>query len=179
MNDTYIQYVEATIARYSEAGNLVRNKEVNPTDLNRVLAEFLQTNLTIIAEYQRAKVNKFSVENEYNIWYDQKFMDTRKSLFGENETNSKISVKEIETQLRVNNKDEYKIWQEKLAEADFKEQFLLRVVEQYKKLDQILVCLSQNLRQEMRTLSIDNRINADPEKNSNNRVRTRFPEEQG
>lgn len=168
----YIKYVKDVIEKFSKDSNLIYQDQVHPQELNRALALYVPTNLAIIAEYQRAKVNKFDLENAFNKWYDLKFVETRKRLFSENATNAKVSLKEIEIDLKYNQAVEYYDWQKKLNEADAKVSFLRRLVEIYKNFDSILTTISNNTRQEMRSLNIENRMNTDPTKN---KVRSEFP----
>lgn len=164
--ENYIEYVTKTINKYKNLNILINKEdEINPEDLNRALAEYLNINLMLIAEYQRSKIDLFKISNEYDRWYDEKFIDCRNQMIKDTESKTiKNSLKEIEILLRFQWKDEYYRWQERIKEAEYKVAFLRRLVEQYKKFDQVLVTLSSNLRQEMRTISLPDRVNKLEEK---------------
>lgn len=172
----YIKYVQEVTVRYSKSAKLInQNDEITPQDLNYALGSYLDINIMLLGEYQRAKVYKFQVERDFSKWYDKKFIETRRRLFGENESKAKVSVKEIEIDLKYNQSIEYYEWQNKIQEAESKESFLRRLVELYKNFDSVLTTLSNNMRQELKSLSLEGRINSDPNKASNNRIRKEYP----
>jgi hypothetical protein len=162
MAENYIEYVTKVIKQYTEASNLITEEnEVTPQALDTALALYLPTSASLLSEYQRAKIDHFSLENEYNKWYDSIFVKEREKLTSDLESKSlKISVKEIETYIRNNNSKEFYEWQEKLKTSEYKISFLRRVLEQYKKFDAILIALSNNMRTEVRSLSLDARMNS-------------------
>ena len=169
----YIKYVKEIIDKYSKASKLIEGDEVTPQALNSALANYIETNLCLISEYQRAKISLYKITRDYDRWYDQEFIRIRKKMIEEIDTKTiKIAVKEVETQLRVECSDKYYEFQDKINEAEYQVSLLLRLLEQYKKFDSVLVNLSQNMRSELRSLSVENRINLDPNKN---RVRSRMP----
>ncbi len=163
--ERYIEYVQGVMEKYSSNIDLIDDESVTPERLNYVLAQYMPSNSALISEYQRVKIEKANADMEYQQWYDNKFVETRKKLNEESKSSSKIALKEIETELRNTYKDEYYNWQEKLIELEHKEAFMRRLLEQYKKFDQILTTLSNNMRSELSNLSLDNRINSNPKRN--------------
>lgn len=170
LND-YLRYVSDTISKYRDNYKLINNNEINPIDINKCLANYMEVLYILTSEYQRVKAELLDTQNEFDKWYDEKFVKLRISMENENDKNTKHSLKEIETQLRYSNKEEYYLYQEKIKVADMKVRYLLRILDGWKKFDSILTTLSNNLRTEMRALSIENRVNEDPNKN---KVRTRL-----
>jgi len=161
--EEYIRYVSETVKKYSEVNRLIsKENEINPVDLNIALASYLETSMAIIAEYQRSKIEYYEISKEYEKWCDEKFIDCRNQMLKDNDAKSiKIAVKEIEATLRYQWKDEYYKRQDEVKSAEYRVSFLRRLVEQYKKFDQVLVTLSSNLRQEMRSISLPDRMNKD------------------
>lgn len=175
--EDYIRYVQETLSTFSKIGNLINGEEISPNLLNKALAEYYNTSLALNSEYQRQKINHSVLETEYQIWYDEKFLEAKRIVITEySETKSiKPSIKEYEIALRSSFKKEWLEWDLKLKDSDSKTQFLLRLRETLNKYDSILTTISNNMRSEMRSLSIDSRSNANPEISSSHKQRTRFP----
>lgn len=170
--ESYISYVSDTVSRFSKIGDLINGDEVSPSKLNKALAEFYNVSLALNSEYQRQKINHSVLETDYQIWYDDKFLEA-KSIVMEGYANSrsiKPSIKEFEIELRRSFRSEWKEWDLKLKESEAKTQFLLRLRETLYKYDNILTSLSNNMRGEMRALSIENRANHDNVKTRRVRV---------
>lgn len=161
----YIIYVKEQIDKYTKYSRLICNDQVHPDDLNSALANYLPINSMLLAEYQRVKVELFQINNNFEAWWDSKFVETRNKLISQTDNkNLKTSLKEIETILKVDCKIEYAEWQNKLKEAELKVSFLRRYVELYKNFQNILIALSQNMRQEMRILKTEDKMNFDENK---------------
>ena len=174
MVEDYVQFVQEVIEKYSKHSQLINQNSdtITPQTLNYVLAQYMPTNTALIAEYQRAKIENTQLLLQYEEWYDEKFVQVRQSMIDESEAKTaKISVKEIETQLRVETRAEYYYWQKRLKKAEFQERFLLRLVDQYKKFDMILTTISRNMQSEMLALSIENRMNQTGKENKVRRVK--------
>lgn len=175
----YVTYVTDTIAKCKKMGDLIDDMQdqVTPQRLNTALAMYFNVSTWLIAEYQRQKICYEITKREFDAWKDDIFEQAKKQVIYEYaETKVKPSVTEFETRARHMNRDEY---QQKLADletAESRMRFLLRMTDLMKSYDSILTTLSSNMRQEMRTLSLDNRMNASPEGVSANRVRAGFPE---
>jgi hypothetical protein len=161
----YVEFVNSRVRKYKDVSNLIQNDEVTPETINKALANYSNVNLALIGEYKRLKANVFKLELNYQEWWDAKFSEARKLLISEIESKTiKISVEEIKVQTRTINKEEYRDWQEKIFAAKEKVSFMLRMVDNWKKVDQILITLSHNMRSEMRTLTLESRINTDRDK---------------
>jgi len=175
----YVSYVTDTISKCKKMGDLIDDLQevVTPARLNTALAMYFNVSTWLIAEYQRQKIVYEITKREFDSWKDDLFEEAKRQVIYEYaETKVKPSVTEFETRARHMKKQEY---QEKLAELETSEsrmRFLLRMTELMKSYDSILTTLSSNMRQEMRTLSLDNRMNSTPEGVSMNKVRAGFPE---
>lgn len=175
--DFYINYVNKQIKKFGKTAKLIENDSITPQALNRSLGEYLEINLGLLAEYQRAKLNEALLTDQYQQWYDKAFVNIKSQMNSDSDSNKtiKFALKEYETQLRHQYNKEYYEWASKIREAHMKVRFLLRIVDLYKKYDNILTTLSSNMRSEIRSLSIENRMNANPEKANQNKILTTFP----
>jgi hypothetical protein len=168
MND-FIKYVEETIAKYNKHVSLVSNDEISPYMICLALADYMTVNHMLLSEYQRRKVELCGVQDEYDDWMDDKFYTVRSKMIEQNKAKTaKISIKEIDNAVKVEHKNEYKIYRNKIREAEFKVSFIRRLLESWKKLDGILCTISTNLRTEMKALSLQDRMN-----NNNGERKTR------
>lgn len=163
----YLEFVNKIISTYSKSVNLINDhEEITPADLNYALAQYLPTNIALIAEYQRIKIEAIKLNHEYQKWYDEKFIASRKELTKEvNNKALKVSVEEIKTNFRVQYSEEYQNWQDRISVADSQVAFFKRMLDQYDKFDRVLTTISQNMRTELYSLSVEGRMNADPTKN--------------
>lgn len=173
----YIEFVDNMIKNYKEVGDLINDAgNISPEKINSALALYYNTSLAINAEYQRQKINYEAESIEFKIWEDEKFQLAKENVFAEYaDTKIKPSVKEFETRMRLMNKDEWKIRTISLAESNARMRFLFRLAENLKRYDNILTTISYNMRSEMKSLSLDSRMNASPEGVTENKIRQRFP----
>jgi hypothetical protein len=165
--EDYIRYVSEIIKKYNESSSLIYKNEINPQDINKALASYIEVSSILIEEYQRRKINLYEIQKEYDIWYNKKFVDVRNQMIKDTESKTiKNSLKEIEILLKYQWESEYYKWQDKITKSEYQVSFMRRILDTYKKFDNILVCLSNNLRQEMKTLNLDNRMSYDNFKTS-------------
>ena len=161
----YIEYVSAMIDRFKVLGELISKDDdvVTPERINTALAYYYQVSMALNSEYQRCKIEYLREKLLFQSWEDAIFEKAKKAILYENEQNSKTtkpSVKEYETRSRNDNRQEYNIRQMKLNVYESKMQFILRMMDTVKTYDNILVSLANNMRQEMRSLSIESRMNS-------------------
>jgi len=173
--DFYINYVNTQIEKFGRTAKLIENNSISPESLNRALGEYLEVNLALLAEYQRAKLNEASIADQYQQWYDKAFTNVKEQMNADSEKSIKFALKEYEIQLRHQYSKEYYEWSSRIKKSQMKVRFLLRIVDLYKKYDNILTTLSANMRSEIKSLSIENRMNANPNMVNKNKVMTTFP----
>lgn len=176
--DKYIKFVNQMIASYKKIGNLIDNttNSITPESINTALGLYYNTSLALIGEYQRYKINFEAEKLEFQVWEDDKFEEAKRLVIaGYEEKKIKPALKEIETFMRKSNKDE---WIEKtmsLTSAESKMRFILRMMDNLKSYDSILTTISYNTRAELKALSLDDRMNADINGVSKNKIRVRPP----
>lgn len=176
--EQYVKYVSETIGKCNEMGNLVNELEgaVTPQRLNTALAKYFDISSWLIAEYQRQKIVYEAEKREFDFWKDEMFEQAKRQVIYEYaETKVKPSVTEFETRARTMHKDEYEAKLSSLETSEARMRFLLRMTDLMKSYDSILTTLSSNMRQEMRSLSLDMRMNSTPEGVSTNKIRSEFP----
>lgn len=175
--DFYIDYVNTQIKKFGKTSKLIQNNTISPESLNRALGEYLEVNLGLLSEYQLAKLNEIAVTDEYQQWYDKAFVNIKSQMNSNSEKKTaKFALKEYEIQLRHQYQKEYYEWSSRIKESQMKVRFLLRIVDLYKKYDNILTTLSSNMRSEIRSLSLEGRMNTEPEIATRNKVITKFPD---
>jgi hypothetical protein len=176
--EDYIQFVDKMIKSYKKIGDLINEDsgEITPEKINSALALYYNTSLAIIAEYQRQKINYEAESIEFKVWEDTRFEDAKRAILEEYaDTKIKPSVKEFETRMRIMFADEWKEKTLSLTEAEARMRFMLHLSDNLQKYDGILTTISYNMRAEMKSLSLDSRMNAAPEGVTRNKIRDRFP----
>lgn len=176
--EDYIQFVDKMIKSYKKIGDLINEDsgEITPEKINSALALYYNTNLALIAEYQRQKISFEAESIDFKVWEDQRFEEAKRVVFEEySDTKIKPSVKEFDTRMRILFSEEWKEKTMSLTESESKMRFLLRLMDNLQKYDSILTTISYNMRAEMKSLSLDSRMNAAPEGVTRNKIRDRFP----
>lgn len=169
--EEYVRFVQDIIARYRSMGELVSDDgtEVTPSRLNRALAYFYPMASGLNSEYQRAKMDHARAEIAFKRWWDERFLAAKKTVIAEYQDEeikgAKPSVTEYEARARRDNADDYYPKSENLAALEAKAHFLLRMLEQLSSYDRVLTTLSNNMRSELYSISIDKRTNSDPARN--------------
>lgn len=130
--------------------------------VNNALSMYYDVGLTLTAEYQREKINHLQTQRDFERWWDEKFELCRKEILEEYADSKSIkpAVKEFETRVRTKFAEEYNDWQDKIAESEAKERFVLRLIGNLERYDKILVTIANNMRTEMRSLSVIDRASA-------------------
>lgn len=165
MNETllkYVKFVEETIEKYTKYSNIISDaNEITPQIINEALANYSRVFDMLLFEYYRKKAEHKEVELEYIIWWSEKFNVTRSIFNDVSIPGTKwLSKNEIESETIQKNQTEYKQWQYKLFELENETSLLSRKIESWKKMDNILINISLNMRSELKSLSLENRFNS-------------------
>ncbi len=173
--DKYIEYIEEQIAYFEKHSDLNNKEEVTPVKVNTTLSHYTGVGVALIGEYTRYKYQLYNLSRDYDKWHSRKFYDTRKDMLAEFKSKTiKIAVKEIDNAVKVENETEYWKWQDQITDLELRLRFLQRLIDQWAKLDNVLNNLSKNMRQEMISLSIENRMNSAD--SIDRKMRTEFPQ---
>jgi hypothetical protein len=156
--EDYVKFVSEEIKKIESIGDLIRMDEVPVDKVFKAMANYFNACIALNAEYQRAKIIKLDVEIEYEAKYAEWFQEAKSALYYANEEKkAKPALKEIEQQIIVTHKVDYFVWKRKLANAEAKSEFFIRLRETLNKYDSILVGLAASMRSELRALSIEDR----------------------
>jgi hypothetical protein len=156
--EDYIKFVTEKIKRFESIGDLIRLDEVPIDKVFKAMANYFNACLALNAEYQRAKIDKLDVEIEYEAKYAEWFQEAKSSLyFANEEKKAKPALKEIEQQIIASHKVDYFVWKRRLANAEAKCDFFIRLRETLNKYDGILTGLAASMRSELRALNIEDR----------------------
>ena len=154
----YIDFVTTNLEKFESLGDLVRLNEVPIDKVFKAMANYYHICLALNAEYQRAKITKLDEEIEYAAVYAEWFQEAKTSLYSANESKrAKPAVKEIEQQIMASHKVDYFVWQRRIAQAEAKCEFFIRLRETLNKYDSILTGLASSMRSELRALNIEDR----------------------
>ena len=156
--EDYVKFVSENITKFSAIGDLVRLDEVATSKVFKAMANYYNVCLALNAEYQRAKITKADTEIEYEAVYADWFQEAKLALYSLNEEKkAKPALKEIEQQIISSHRIDYFVWKRKLATAEAKCEFFIRLRETLNKYDGILVGLAASMRAELRALNIEDR----------------------
>jgi uncharacterized protein YqgV (UPF0045/DUF77 family) len=118
----YIKRAEDFIKRYGRIFKMMTDSTITSFEVNASLVEWNQIVPEITTESIRKSNELIKINIAYQDWYDHKFIESKQKVMSEQIGKStKPSQKEIETQLRIDNKEDYKKWQYKimLAQSDY------------------------------------------------------------
>jgi hypothetical protein len=164
----YIKYVSETIDKYQKYNSLDNeHSEVTPQEVNEALSNFLEVKNLLLYEYGRKKAEFKMVSLDYDAWWDSVYVAMRKELNPINLAASKwLAKQEIESEVKVRYSELYREWQLKLFQAEEEFNMVRKILEGWIKFDSILMTLSYNMRSDMKTLTIANRMNRTEDKMS-------------
>lgn len=172
--ESYVDYIENALSKFEKETSLINEMrlEVTPQALNRALAEYTRIGIDIAGEQTRQEMQLEDAERDYEVWWDGLFLEAREKLLDGKSNSYVLSVEVIKSTVRSQNAEEYKRRASEISKIKHVVSFLGRTSDRWKKHGDILVALGNNMRQEVRSLSIDNRVNAVQP------VRTEFPQQQ-
>jgi hypothetical protein len=158
MVEDYIVFVQENIAKFKDIGQLIRRDEVAIDRVFKAMANYYNICISLNQEYQRLKIEKVNFEIEYEAQYAEWFQEAKAALYSANEEKkAKPALKEIEQQIIASHRFDYFIWKKRLAGAEAKCDFFIRLRETLNKYDGILTGLASSMRCELRALSIMDR----------------------
>jgi len=156
--EDYITYVEGQLKKFRRAINVIDRgdtNEVTPMLINRSLATYTQINSTLNAEYQRKKKELLNCKNRYQVWWDEKYVATRRRLNPDSTPKNKwLAKNEIESELRVEYKEDYLKMRDELDDLEMSQRFILRLLGQWESHHKILTTLSYNMQSELKALDL-------------------------
>jgi hypothetical protein len=158
MVEDYILFVQENITKFKNIGELIRRDEVAIDKVFKAMADYYNVCLSLNQEYQRLKIEKVNLEIEYEAHYADWFQEAKAVLYSANEEKkAKPALKEIEQRIIVSHRLDYFVWKKRLAIAEMKCDFFIRLRETLNKYDGILTGLAASMRAELRSLNIEDR----------------------
>jgi hypothetical protein len=156
--EDYILFVQENIVKFEGIGQLIRQDEVAIDKVFKAMANYYNICLSLNQEYQRLKIERVSLEIEYEAQYADWFQEAKAALYSVNEEKkAKPALKEIEQRIIASHKLDYFVWKRRLAIAEVKCDFFIRLRETLNKYDGILTGLAASMRSELRALNIEDR----------------------
>jgi hypothetical protein len=158
MVEDYILFVQENIAKFQDIGQLIRHNEVALDKVFKAMANYYSVCLSLNQEYQRLKIEKVTLEIEYEAVYADWFHEAKLALYSATEDKkAKPALKEIEQRIIFAHRLDYFIWKKRMASAEAKCDFFIRLRETLNKYDGILTGLAASMRSELRALNIMDR----------------------
>jgi hypothetical protein len=170
--ENYVLFVQENIVKFKDIGQLIRQDEVALDKVFKAMANYYNVCLSLNQEYQRFKIEKVDLEIRYEAQYAEWFQEAKVVLYSANEEKrAKPALKEIEQQIVAAHGLDYFAWKKRLASAEAKCDFFIRLRETLNKYDGILTGLAASMRSELRALSIQDRA-----ENRSNRFNSSSPQ---
>lgn len=157
----YITYVQEQIEQFKKYTNLIDDAlgEITPSQVNYALANYTNVNIALNTEYQRKKSELDRKKRAFHVWWDEQFVIVRREMNPPTNPGTKwLSKQELESEVRSRNKDEYLGYRDDLDDLENQVNFLSRLLSQWADHGKMLTTLSQNMRQEMVSLGIQDRV---------------------
>jgi hypothetical protein len=165
LEETFISFVEKQIKEFQMLGDLTQGDEIPIEKVFYSMSQYYNMALMLNSLYQREKIHLKDLELTYEAWYSDMFTEAKRVVRQQNESKSaKPALKEYEMYIKESNREEYFNWQKRLALAESKCDFFIRLRETLNKYDQILTGLAASMRSELRALGIFNRAEPPDEK---------------
>jgi hypothetical protein len=156
--EDYVLFVQENVIKFKDIGQLIRQDEVAIDKVFKAMANYYNVCISLNQEYQRLKIEKVNLEIEHEAQYAEWFQEAKTTLYSANEEKkAKPALKEIEQQIIATHRIDYFVWKRRLASAEAKCDFFVRLRETLNKYDGILTGLAASMRSELRALNIEDR----------------------
>lgn len=127
--EKYIEWVVNKIDLVQEYGKAINKPDVSIYDLKSILSERLRVTLILGSEYQRFKKSFRVLKTEFDIFWDEKYTLTRRTLNPTTLSSGKWASKsDIESEVRFQYKEEYLKFKKELDELEDRISFLKRLM---------------------------------------------------
>ena len=156
----YFDFVEKQIEMFKKYSQLYDDHtvEISHIEVNNAMVYYSAVNGTLNAEYQRKKLEHKEIKEEFQKWWDEKYIEVKLSLESDRPKSYNVPKNEVETNVRVSYAEKYKNYQNLITDLELAVSFLRRLMDQWKQHGNILIALSQNMRQEMKSFALENSV---------------------
>lgn len=152
----FIEYVQTKMKEMQNYSRLGNDGHLTFFDLNRALMEHSNVNLTLTALYSIAKNEYKKLEDEFEDWYAERYVEIKDIENPKTLSPGKwASSKEIEMIVRVKFKDDFKKRKHELNLKEAQLSFLRRTCETWERQSFVLSSLSKNLQAEVASLNFE------------------------
>lgn len=145
-------------------GQLIHDNQITPESLNNGLGNYFNASAFLTNIYEQTSLEHEMLKTDYNIWFSERFIEERNKLNDGKPQSKYASQSEINNSVIVEHKQKYKELQTELLLSEKRVSFYRRLCESFKVQSQILINLSQSMRSELYSLSVENRANKDIQK---------------
>lgn len=143
--DLYIKFIQTEIQKYIGYSKFRTSSDITLGQIRIALYEYTEIALALHMEYERIRIEYGVLTDQYKKWLDEIFLKAKEKLNPLTLASGKwSSIREIETQARVDNSSIYKVWQSKLRVLRSKLRFYRRLIGEWKNHKDILTTLSYN-----------------------------------
>ena len=131
------------MSRYARLNN--DDGQVGFYELNKALGEYQNINLALISIYNLAKIEYTKAKEAFEDWFAEKYIEQRELLNPRTlAANKWLSQREIEMNVRHNNRTEYRKYNDEMVYAEQKVALLRRLLESWASHAYTLSQLSKN-----------------------------------
>ena len=146
-----LEFAEKQIEKMSKHAKLGNTEgQVGFFELQQALASYQQVNLGLISVYALAKVEYARAKEQWEEWYSERYIEVRDELNPRSMTSTKwYGAKEIDMQVRVKYKVQYKKYSSEVTMAESKLSLLRRMMDSWATHNYTLSNLSKNAQAEV------------------------------
>lgn len=163
MSDAYLDFVSQQVAAAENVISLIDDlkREVTPLRINTALAHFTNVSVALNSESHRKSKHLEYLEEELQAWMDARIIRIREQFVEDLGKSAayKISAKEIESAARAGDPEEYKRLRSQIIDLQAEVSWCNRTLIQLNKHGDILEQIGNNMRSEIRSLGVENRMN--------------------
>jgi hypothetical protein len=146
----FCKFVNDQVQKLKQYELLIHDHSISLQDINFALGSNLKVCLALNAYYQSLLSEMDVIEKSYQVWWDEKFVETSQRLNPDDKPAAKYrGVKEIESFIRFENKEEYIKKSSEIDKLRLKINFIKDLKEDWSKNQFSMKTLSSNIKSEM------------------------------
>ena len=149
--DFYSEYEKELIQKVEEITTLMENNLLfsgsrTPTfdELNRAMLGYEPILFKLITIYNKVKMNLSKANDDYDMWFSEKFIEVKEELNRKDNKSTWYSAKELECTVKSRYKDDFLRLRAAVAKAESERSFVQRMISAWESYQFILSQLSKN-----------------------------------
>lgn len=160
--DKYIEWVEEKSKKVKDILKNLKKPDISLQEVKQIASERVATSLVLNAEYQRIKLIHKRKQEEFNIWWSEKFSKVRRELNPITLPGTKYSSKsDIEAEIIDKYKEEYTSYKEVLIELESQVSFFRHHIESWKSLQMDITNLVKIFQLEVYDLKMNDSLDSE------------------